>query len=202
MENKILYCKLFCAMLSPMFWHPKIYELTVRAMYRSHFDRRYRLIADLVGELPVLDVCCGDGFLANYLSKTQYQGVDIHLRFLKYGRAKGLAVSYLDVCQDRLPTVPCLVMMASLYQFIPRHRPVVSKLVESAQKKVIISEPIYNFATSKNPFISRLARFLADPVGGTARHRFDEQSLGQLYASLGFQKTIKNGRELVGILEK
>lgn len=185
-----------------MFWHPALYRLTVRVMYGTGFHRRYQAVADLTDGLETLDVCCGDGSLANYLPKNQYRGVDLHQIFVSHCQRKGLSVMQLNIQNEPLPKTPCLVMMASLYQFIPQHKKIVIELIRSAEHRVIISEPIQNLATGKNSMVAWLAKRLADPVGGAAPYRFDEQSLRIFFDRFGFQRIIPNGRELIGVLDK
>lgn len=189
-------------MLSPMFWHPRLYELTVRLMYGANFHRRYLLVAQLTAGLPVLDVCCGDGYLANYLKHSAYQGVEFYSRFVRHCQQKGLAVQRLDIRRDTLPVSPCVVMMASLYQFLPDYEPVLEKLIQASSQRLIIAEPVHNLAHAANPLLAWLARHLADPSGGTARSRFNEASLRDMFTRYGFQRVFENGREWVGVLDK
>jgi len=64
-----------------------------------------------------------------------------------------------------------------LYQFIPNHKYLVDKLLNSANKKVIISEPIINLTSSKNIFISTIAKYSANPSTGNKIFRFTKKTL-------------------------
>jgi len=182
----------------------------MRFLYGKFFHDRYSVLAGMIPERSsVLEVCSGDCWLyLKYLRKKNiiYQGSDVNEVFLSHAQKKNIPILKLDLLKDILPRAEFVVMQASLYQFIPRQKYVVDKLLASATKKVLIAEPIKNLATSSNPIISFLAKRLANPGDGQKFNRFDESSLDQLmndhYSNLIDQvAVIPGGREKIYSLD-
>jgi len=189
-------------MRSPIYWNPILYNLLMRVIYGRDFQKRYKMVSDVIGSLSVLDVCCGDCFLANYIDHRRYCGIDINSAFVAHGKKKGLRVSLLDVVKDDWPSTECVVIFASLYQFIPDHEKILNKAFQAAQKKVIISEPIYNLADSKNSLVAWIAHHSTHPGTTSSKERFDRDSLRMLYQKYNAIKIIDAGRELIGVFDK
>ena len=71
-------------MRSPIYWHPTIYTLFMRALCFGYYNERYQEVADLIpSNSSVLDVCCGDCKLFDYIKfkKVTYVGVDFNKVF-------------------------------------------------------------------------------------------------------------------------
>ena len=181
-------------MKSPIYWHPKIYNYAMQILYSKNFFKKYELVAREIAALTVLDVCCGDCFLSKYIDHDKYQGIDVNQTFIKYGRRLGLNLSLIDVAKDEWPTAECIVILGSLYQFIPNHEEIISKAFRIARKRVIISEPIINLAQSKNNFIAGIARYLTSPGVDSSQERFNRSSLMTLYKKHGVAKVFDVGR--------
>ena len=189
-------------MRSPIYWNPTLYNLLMRIIYGKHFQRRYKMVLEEIGSLSVLDVCCGDCFLANYIDRKKYCGIDINPAFIAHGKKKGLHVSFLDVEKDDWPSAECVVILASLYQFIPDHEKLLNKAFQVAQKRIVVSEPIYNLADSKNPLIVWVARRSTQPGTASSKERFNRDSLMMLYQKHKAVKIVDAGRELIGVFDK
>lgn len=189
-------------MRSLIYWNPALYNLMMRAIYGRDFQKRYKMILNEIGSMSVLDVCCGDCFLANYIDKSRYCGIDINPAFVDHGKKKGINVFLLDAARDDWPAAECVVIQASLYQFIPDHEKILNKAFQAAQKKVIISEPMYNLADSKNPLVAWIARRSTNPGAASSKERFDGDSLKMLYQKYNAVKIIDAGRELIGVFDK
>ncbi|MCB4790914.1 MAG: hypothetical protein LHV68_03405 [Elusimicrobia bacterium] len=189
---------------------PSIYNILVRLLYGINFNSRYEAIAEIIPEgVSVMEVCCGDCYLyLNYLKKkkVKYTGLDINTSFIKSALERGVNVKYIDLNKGLLPNAQYVIMQASLYQFIPNHKAIVDKLLDSALEKLIIAEPVMNLSDSQNPVISYIAKRAADPGTGNALNRFNEQSLTVFFRSYGdrFKRSfkIKGMREMVGIIDK
>jgi len=63
-------------MQSIIYWHPLVYRTVLRILYGKEYSKRYELIAEEAGGMEVLDLCCGDCKLAEYVSK--YTGADFN----------------------------------------------------------------------------------------------------------------------------
>lgn len=186
---------------SPFYWHPFIYTYGVRLMYGRGFTKRYRAVAAATGGLNVFDVCCGDSHLANFLDPGRYSGMDFNSIFVAQARRQGLNVTLGNVLTEPWPAAECVVIMASLYQFMPDHQQLIEKALRTATKRVVLSEPIRNLADSPSPVIAWLARHLSNPGLSAPSGRFNRQSLLALYQAYGVTELIDAGRELVGIFE-
>jgi SAM-dependent methyltransferase len=156
-----------------------LYEAFLVLRYRGKYVERSRAIADLIPEgSSVVDLCCGPATL--YFSHLRrkgisYTGLDINEGFVTRLSSRGVPASLVDVTVDSLlPQGDYLVMQGSLYHFLPDPYPVVERMLKAAKRNVIITEPVWNLADSKNPFSSWLARKLTDPGTGDQPNRFNE----------------------------
>ena len=188
-------------MKSPIYWHPKIYNYAMRILYGSNFFKKYELVAKEIGELTVLDVCCGDCFLSKYVSHDKYQGIDVNRTFIACGRRIGLNLTLIDVAKDEWPAADCIVVLGSLYQFIPNHEKIINKAFRKARRRVIISEPVVNLSQSKNHFVSTIARCFTSPGVDSSSERFNRDSIMTLYRKHGVSKLFDTGREVVGVFD-
>jgi len=188
-----------------------LYEAFLVLRYRGEYEERSRAVAELIPDgSSVVDLCCGPGTLYfRHLrhKKASYTGLDINSSFVKRLSSRGIATSTWDASSDKpLPRADYLVMQGSLYHFLPDPYPVIDRMIAAAKQKVILTEPITNLANSKNPFVSWLARKLANPGTGDQPHRFNESSfekLVELYKMsgrlLGYY-AIAGGRERLCVL--
>ena len=195
---------------SPIYSNPTLYHLLMRMLYRKNFNARYQVIAEEIPErISVVDVCAGDAYLYfNFLIKKsiRYTALDNSPYFLSWAQKKGIDYRKVNVFFDEIPKGDVVVMMASLYQFIPKEKELLQKLIRSARQKVIISEPISNLSSSHIGIIARIANRLSIPYevsGQYTGERFDEERLISLLTSFpGFQHStrIPGGREIVGVI--
>ena len=195
---------------SPIYSNPTLYHYFMRLLYRKNFNARYQVIAEEIPErISVVDVCAGDAYLySNFLIKKsiRYTALDNSPHFLSWAQKKGIDYYKVNVLCDEIPKGDIVVMMASLYQFIPKEKELLQKLISSARQKVIISEPISNLSSSPIGIIARIANRLTIPFEVTGQYtgeRFDEERLISLFTSFpGFQHSTKipGGREIVGVI--
>jgi trans-aconitate methyltransferase len=187
------------------------YEFAMVALYRRHYAGRYEVIADLIpGGAAVLELCCGPGILYDrYLrpKNISYRGLDFSEKFVSDLRERGIAAEHRDLRSDcPLPHAEYVIMQASLYHFLPEADRVLDRMLEAAEKQVIIAEPIKNLASSNVPMIARLSRKLTDAGAGSSAGRFDEEMLDALAAQYGsmLRKSFLSpgGREKICIFDK
>lgn len=194
-------------MKSPIYAHPLLYELSLRLLYRSYYLERYRSVADEIKEgETVVDLCAGDCALYRYALKHRnitYLACDNNKDFVIWAKQKGIQSHLMDLVQDKIPKGDCLVLMGSLYQFMPHEREILEKIASSARKKVIVTEPIRNWAQSKNFFIKKAARWLTQVQHRDFTQRFTADMIEFILRSLGFHriKPIAGGRELIAVLD-
>lgn len=157
-------------MRSPIYWHPTLYRLTLRALYGKALDDRFRTVLELireVGEATLLDVCCGDGAIARHLpANVRYIPADGNATFVESLRERGYPAVWLDVRDDALPKADIVLMMGSLYHFAPYEARIVEKLRAAAGRRLIIVEPHVNWS-AKGGVLGRFAQWMSDP--GIAR---------------------------------
>lgn len=187
-----------------------LYELAMVLLYGRHYASRYSAIAELIPNgSSVLDLCCGPAFLyQRYLRarSIQYTGLDLNAKFIDRLVRRGGRGKLWDLRSDEpLPAADYVIMQASLYHFLPDALPIVNRMLQAAHKRVIISEPIRNLATSNSRLLALLGRLFTNPGSGEQHLRFDEASLTDFFSAYSAQIvqsfTIAGGREKVYVLD-
>jgi hypothetical protein len=196
---------------SPIYKNPYLYQLFMRLLYGRFFEVRFSCISDQIPNgVSVVDVCAGNVYLySKYLKMkaVQYLSLDNSPEFINWANKYNVNAQIFDLRNDPLPRGDFVVMMASLYQFLPEARVIIKKLIESACDKVIISEPVSNLSSSQIGFIARLAHLLSIPYNVSPYYsgvRFTQTSLVELFNSFTEYErsfSIPGGREIVGIFK-
>ena len=196
-------------MKSPIYWHPVIYHLLMRALYGEYFRTRYKAIAELIPDhASVTEVCAGDCYLfRNYLKKknVKYLGLDINSSFVRYGQRNNIPILQHDLFTDEVPPADYVIIHASLYQFMPNHEFVVRKLLAAAKSVLLIAEPIRNLSSSQNPLISFIAKYSANPGKDHTVHRLNKETLitfFQKFIEFKRVKEVDGEREIIGVFNK
>ena len=187
---------------------PHIYALLMRFLYGKYYKTRLQSLGkEIPDSVKVLDVCCGDCALYTLVLKNRvsYTGIDINPVFIENARELSIKVLPLDIRTNDLPCSDYVLIQASLYQFIPQHKQIVDKLLDSASNKVIISEPVKALASSSNPIISFIARHSTNPGTGGKINRFTEKTFRIFFRNnynelIEKFKFIAGGKELMVIL--
>lgn len=162
-------------MRSILYWHPLLYAFFIKLSYKRFYHERYAAVGDLIAEgSSVVDICCGDCKIWNFLrgKSVRYLGLDFNPYFVKAAREKGIDARIFDIYKDEVPPADYLLMLGSLYQFIPQHQQVIEKLLRSKCKYLIISEAVRNYAHSRSKIVAALARMLNNPGDGVKKYRF------------------------------
>jgi hypothetical protein len=174
-------------MISPIYWHPILYEYTMRLLYGRHFMNRYRAIADAIPDgITLLEICAGDFFLYRRFlhgRRLSYKGTDRNEVFIRSAKKRGINASRLELPNDPVPQADVILMQASLYHFIPHHKAIIDKMLASAHSSVIIAEPISNVTSSGNAFLSRVSSLATDPGTGPQPQRFTRSTLSAFFHS-------------------
>jgi len=187
------------------------YEFAMLALYGRYYPDRYQAIANLIPKgAEVLELCCGPGILYDrYLrhKNVNYRGLDVSKKFVDDLVRRGIAAQRWDLRSNRpLPPAEYVVMQASLYHFLPNAVPVLDRMLEAAEREVILAEPIKNLSSSKVAVIARLSHKLTDPGAGSSPNRFVEKTLDALakrYGSLLRQSFLApGGREKIYVFDK
>lgn len=177
----------------------------MRVLHRGAFALRYEAVTKHVPSGSVLvDVCCGDAELANYLSTQRYIGLDANRGFVRHAKKHGRDVRLWDARNDEIPTADVVVIQSSLYQFHPDDIELVQRAFAAATKRLIIAEPVINWATHGNRWQKALARRMTRVGGQKFEFRHNEQTLDALADSLGASRIIREraGRDYVLAIDK
>lgn len=188
-------------MTSLVYRHPRLYRWVLRALYGRALTERERAVASLVPPgARVVDVCCGDGGVRRALPGRRYVGVDASPRFVRALSRAGVEAHVVDVARDDPPRGDVVLLLGSLYQFLPDPDPVLRRLVRAAREAVVVAEPYRNLAQSKVPFVAALARRATDPGVPASTARFDEATLRACLLRHGARELLRTGKELVASL--
>jgi SAM-dependent methyltransferase len=194
----------------PLFYaNSRFYHALMAMTYWRHHGERFRAVAEWVPEgAEVLDVCCGDGSLAEHLPPgARYRGLDRSSAFLSAAQKRGRPVERFDVCTQSLPKSQIVICQVSLYQFHPLIEPMLARLFEAATERLIISESVWSLTRSKLPLVAPLiawamrANDLSDGY-----FRFNPADLDRLFAAyrpaLRHQGPICGGMDRLFVLDK
>ena len=186
---------------------PWLYHGAMALVYRYTERRRLGEVVRYVPrQVSVLDVCSGDCALYHRWLKghaADYLGVDLNPRLLHAGARRGAHVRLMDVRNGELPQADVVVMQSSLYQFIPHHNAILQKLLRAARQRVIVVEPISNWATDPRPWRRRLSHRWTNPGTGPVPERFSRPELEQLFRHYGASEIAEasTSRELIGVFD-
>ena len=183
----------------------------MRILYGKYFEGRYLSVAEQIpAQTSVVDVCAGNVYLfQKYLKQksVNYLALDNSPEFVHWAHTQQVNAKLFDIRTENVPQGDYVVMMASLYQFLPEAKDIVSRLIGAAKKKVILSEPVSNLSASHFGPIARLAHVLSIPYYASQQYtgeRFTEASILNLFEQFPeFETTyrIPGGREIVGIFK-
>lgn len=188
-------------MTSIVYSNPRIYRAVLRLLYGGDLARRERAVRTLVPrDAIVVDVACGDAGIAKRLRDVTYVGVDVSLVFVEALRRRGIRAHRLDVALEDPPKGDVVLLLGSLYQFLPDAGPVIDRLRRAARLHVVVAEPYRNLAQSKNALVAALAKRATDPGVDSSTNRFDATSLRALLNAHGATEVVDTGRELVARL--
>ncbi len=185
------------------------YRFVMRTLYGQYFEERYAKTAALIeNKASVLDVCCGDAYIYfQYLGKknVDYTGLDTCPPFIKKLKKDGLRVELCDILTTDLTSdYDIVLLMGSLYQFIPQHHLLIEKLFRLAKKRLIVVEAVKNIAGSSNRLIAKLAGIAVNPGTGSKTERFDVDRLRDVFRSYPrvSYETICHGRDVIVVVPK
>lgn len=195
-------------MKNPIYQYPLIYELALRVVYHVHYGERLRAVADLIPEgSSVTEICAGDCALYRYFLKKKpvdYLACDINERFLRWAEARGIPAMKLDLQSDPIPPADCVVMMGSLYQFIPHEKVILEKLIAASRKRFIIDEPVRNFSQSRFQLVQRVCRFFSSLDRDEFPQRFTFETMQPVLNQVGITdiRLTSGGRDICAYLIK
>jgi len=181
---------------------PLLLEFMLRLKYGRFYGLRLkRVIQEIPVGAKVIDLCCGDCaiyFRDLYRKGIDYLGIDINQRMARQVNEKGAKVIVADVRTYEIPPCDVLLCLGSLYQFSDTSARVI-QLAQQVANKIVLLEPVKNFASSKNPLISSIAARMTDFGEGPVSFRFEEDYLAKMLSNFGFRTFERVGPELLGV---
>lgn len=188
-----------------LYRHPAIYELAMRALYGGELEKGLHLVAKAIEPgWNVLDVCAGDAAIAAFLPPgVRYTAWEQSEAFVRSMRLRGLESRLVDVSQVAWPesAFDCVMIIRSLYHFIPNAKNVVDGMMRAASKRVVICEPVQNLSNSSNFLIRKLARRLSRIRKGQGEERFSSLDLKSLLSDYGPVKIESVGKDVIAIID-
>jgi hypothetical protein len=101
-----------------------------------------------------------------------------------------------------IPKGDCVVMMASLYHFMPDHAALVRRCLDAASRRLVLTEPVENVTASSNAVIQRVSAWASDPGDGTSQQRMTKQDLEHLLQDVPGGRVVHRAREWVLVWDK
>ncbi len=182
-----------------------IYRLVMNLLYLGKYVRRFDPVIAEIRKLPtgtpVLELCFGDIYVADFCKKQGYPwtGLDINDHFVRLAKRAGFDARRTDLSrEERLPNAGACVMMGSMYHFYDCPEEILQKMFRSADL-LIISEPVVNLS-ARNGVIGWFARKNANAGKREEQFRFDHGSFRSMLEAnsikLGFKiEEIHDGKK-------
>jgi hypothetical protein len=194
--------------MSVLYQNSCLYHTVLAVAYGSRGQERFRAVAAWVPEgTTVLDVCSGDGTLAEHLPPSvRYHGLDRSPAFVRAGRHRGRRIDHFDLRTDQLPRAEIVICQISLYQFHPHTEATVKRLFDAAERRLIITESVRSLAQSRWTPLAALGDWALRVEGmSDSRFRRTPKSLHDLFRPYGprlqHQGAIAGGRDWLYVLE-
>lgn len=184
----------------PVYWNASLYDAAMRLLRPDGRRPLFEFLAKEIGALPALELCCGSAELSRWLKTRAYQGIDLNPRFVAGLRRRGLDVCQADVLSAPWPGAACLVMIDSLYHFLPDAEPLLARMKAHPARKLILAESVEHVAS--RPLLSRLALWATQVEGRQFPDRYCEATMRGLLERHGFQRVERIGADVVGVLER
>jgi hypothetical protein len=194
--------------MSVLYRNSWLYHTVLAAAYGRRRQDRFRAVAAWVPEgATVLDVCSGDGTLAQHLPlSVRYHGLDRSPAFVAAGRRRGRRIDRFDLRTDQLPRAEIVICQISLYQFHPDTEATVKRLFDAAERRLIITESVRSLAQSRWPPLAALGDWALRVEGmSESRFRHTPNSLHEVFRPyaprLRHQGAIAGGRDWLFVVE-
>jgi SAM-dependent methyltransferase len=191
-----------------MYRYPQIYNLVVEIIHGKYLKKRYKIIADEIGEdKKVFELGCGTAMIYPFLHRgCVYEGWDLNARFLAYCRKRGVRVFKKDIFDfTNYPESDVILICDVLHHVIPRHESLVVEALKRT-KKLIISEPAKSFKppTLFMPIAVFLNYLIIDYDGINSPKTqlewdYSKEKLNDFFQKLGCTETIDVGWDMIAV---
>lgn len=195
--------------MSILYKNSWFYHTMLAGAYGRRRWDRFRAVAEWIPEAAsVVDVCSGDGTLAEHLPPSvNYRGLDRSPAMIRAGQKRGRRIESFNLRTDPLPEADVVVCQISLYQFHPDTETTVARMFAAASQRLIITESVRSLAQSAFPPLAVLGDWALRVEGmDDSRFRHTPESLEELFRPYGsqlrHQGPINGGRDWLFVLEK
>lgn len=162
---------------SPIYWTAIGYDIFMRLLCGGEESKSLSRIGGLIPKgSSVSDLCCGTARLYRDVLQgkgCRYLGLDANGHFILSLRRRGINVKLHNVLTDEIDPADYVVMCNSFYHFYDKKDEILAAMRKSANKGVIISEPVKNISSNSFSPLAALARILTNPGIGDYQKRFD-----------------------------
>ena len=182
----------------------------MKKLYGAYYESRYTHLQKVIPDnCQLLELCMGDMlFYEKYLKpkNIQYSCADVNPVFVNNAKSKNIDSVLIDMLEDEIPKSDYILLQGALYHSIPDQQKLIAKLLNSANKQLIISECVKNVSNSSNGVVSILAAFMSKAKTGQSKIKFTEETLKEAFA--GFEKNIvqwiehEDSMETIIVLQK
>jgi SAM-dependent methyltransferase len=193
-----------------MYRYPQIYNLVVEIIHGKYLKKRYKIIADEIGEdKKVFELGCGTAMIYPFLHRgCVYEGWDLNARFLEYCSKRGVRVFKKDIFDFiNYPESDVILICDVLHHVIPEHERLVGEALKKT-KKVIVSEPARSFKPPKlfEPLVECFTYLLGDYDGINSprtqpKWDYNEERLKYFFQNFGCSKTINVGWDMIAVFD-
>lgn len=171
--------------------------------FRKRWVFRYQEVTKYInpGE-SVLELCAGDGVLSTYLNKNKYTGFEFNQAFINYGIRKRRNLVLADILAHPFPESDLIIMISSLYHFIPNAQAVFDKMKNSCRKRIVICENVACLSTSANKWLNMLGKVISVAHNGTGTHRYSKEEICGFLKENKFSKIYCKNNYVFGVWDK
>ena len=137
-------------MKSPAYWNATFYNFFVKYVWRKkrNLAKNWSIVSEWIPRgVRVVEVAAGSGeFYEAFLRRkvSSYIGLDINPAFVKAMGRKGIRAVRADALRGPIPLGDTVIMMSALYHFKQDEERLLTKLLKSATRNVILVEPVNN----------------------------------------------------------
>lgn len=137
-------------MKSPAYWNSVLYGFFVRYVWRKKENqaKNWAIVSQWVPHgVEVVEVAagCGEFYEAALRGKiSSYVALDVNPAFVQAMTQKGIQAMRRDVLIAPVPAGDTVIMMSAFYHFKEHGNQVLTKLLKSARRNVVLVEPVNN----------------------------------------------------------
>lgn len=187
-----------------------LYRFFLNIIYSGKYNARFKHIIRLIAEndKEVVEYCFGDIRIAQYCkeNKINWRGFDINDAFIDFAKKNNYNAIFQDINKlNVFPKADLSIMIGSLYHFHNNYNEIIVNMVD-ASKRVIISEPVVNFTSTKG-FIGKIAGKLSNAGKGEESFRFNAETFETAISKISIEHNYKYSvislnRDMTILIEK